>query len=119
VNYLEDLTVTTATLTKSEQETVDQVAAARGMGVSLREYAESNGINVHGLYRRSSRLRLKTEKAKVTRADPFVAVPITRKTEEKRSGIVCRVVHRSGAVIECHQWPSREWIGAVLGHVAT
>jgi hypothetical protein len=106
-------------LTAAEQRYLEHAEAARGEGVSLRQYYRAAGLSEASLYgvRRklirkgivAARYRRPDRGAK--KADPFVAVQMSTTS----SGPMCRLRHPSGWVIECTQWPETNWMAALLG----
>ena len=98
-------------LTEHEQCCLDHLQRARALGVSLREYADRQGLKVASLYQ--SKRQLKKKGALDERAagdEAFVAVSVVPST----SGTVLRLRHRAGWELACDEWPPVGWLLAVL-----
>ena len=107
-------------LTPAEQQYLEHVRAAQGEGISLLQYYRAKELSVYSLYNirrrlikkgvvRRERAAWSTTKRK---SDAFVAVHVTRAASG--AGVVCRVQHPSGWVIECASWPEPSWISSLL-----
>lgn len=115
--------MTTATMTDKQRRAIDAMEAARSQGLSLTEYARVQGLVVRELYdalaalRRRGVLPKSGRKARskfvAVRVAPLVAIapPATRRSDN--SGVLCRIVHARGHVIECTQWPPPNWVAAL------
>jgi hypothetical protein len=103
---------------------MEALEAAQGAGLSLSEYAKVHGLVVRELYDGIAALRKRGVLPKSPRAHKrvsrFVPVqvvssPVTMPSRvPPRSGMVCRLVHANGLVIECGEWPPAAWLAAVL-----
>jgi hypothetical protein len=117
--------MTTAKLTEKQRRGMEAFEAARKAGVPLSEYAKSQGLEARELYDAIARLRKggllpATERPHRDRR-AFVAVKVVRSAPRNmdaarvapRGGMVCRLVHAGGFVIECGEWPPPTWIAAL------
>jgi hypothetical protein len=109
------------TMTEKQRVAVEAQESARREGVSLVAYAKAKGLEIRELYDSLACLRRKGLLAKPTRktAARFVSVrvepaPDAAPTVRPSGGVLCRIVHRSGYVIECAQWPPPAWMSVVL-----
>jgi len=110
----------TAAMTQKQRAAVQALEAARGQGCSLSQYARKQGLDVqriyailHSLRQRGSLPRSASKPSRFVaiklRTDATTATPI----QPGGSGTVCRIVHGSGCVIECLQWPAPSWVKGV------
>ena len=120
--------MTTRKLTDVQRQAVAAVDAAQAAGVGLSSYARQNGLNVRqvhdavtGLRRRgilppSARARQRRRKSGFVRVKVMNVAPSRRATTAppQRGGLVCRLIHGSGLIIECGEWPPASWLSAVL-----
>jgi hypothetical protein len=118
--------MTTATLTEKQRRGLEALEAARRAGKTLSEYAKAHGLVVRELYDAVAGLRKRgvvpTTDRPRKRKSRFMAVQvlsaIARSPSVTRappqSGMVCRLVHVGGLVIECGEWPPPAWLSAVL-----
>ena len=118
--------MTTGKLTDVQRQAVAAVDAAQAAGVGLSSYARQNGLNVRqvhdavtGLRRRgilppSARARLRRRKSGFVRVKVVNASTGAAAGTVQRSGLVCRLIHGSGLIIECGEWPPASWLSAVL-----
>lgn len=108
-------------LTDKQRVALEAVEAAKAAGLGLNAYARTKGLNVrqiydamaglrrHGLVPPTSAPRLRRPK------DAFVAVDVVSgRPPHSRSGMVCRLIHPSGLVIECGEWPPTMWLSSVM-----
>ncbi|HTY50928.1 MAG TPA: hypothetical protein VMB48_14660 [Steroidobacteraceae bacterium] len=108
-------------LTDKQRVALEAVEAAKAAGLGLNAYAQANGLNVrqiydamaalrrHGVLAPTSTPRLRRRKA------AFVAVDVVSgQAPQSRAGMVCRLIHASGLVIECGEWPPARWLSAML-----
>lgn len=117
-------------LTPAERRYLDNAREAEKQGLSLADYYRSTGLSVYALY--NARRRLLRKGVVSSRRTPrpvakpapkpssFVAVRVVAESpaaEAPRSaaGMVCRLWHGSGWMIECESWPPVEWMKACLG----
>lgn len=114
-------------MTEKQRRAVEAVAAAERAGLSLQDYAQARGLAVRELYDaiaglrrrgvlpRSSRARVRKRHSsgflpvRVVAAAPMPAAS----PGSPRGGLVCRLVHASGFVLECGEWPPAPWLVAV------
>ncbi|MGH8229658.1 MAG: hypothetical protein ACREU3_17445 [Steroidobacteraceae bacterium] len=112
-------------LTPAEQRYLEHAREAEKQGLSLLDYYRSAGLSVYSLYNVRRRLLRKgvvssRRSARATgRRGAFVAVQVAqpRAAEEPRrspAGMVCRLWHGSGWVIECGSWPPAAWLRECL-----
>lgn len=108
----------TAEMTEKQRTAVEALQGARREGKSLNEYAKAHGLAIWELYNALACLRRKgllprSERSKKSR-DKFVAVQVVPERQvPSPNGMICRLVHRSGYVIECAQWPPPSWLAAL------
>ncbi len=115
--------MTTAAMTDKQRRALEAMQGAREQGCSLTEYAQARGLAVREIYDALAALRRKGElpKAKREAKSRFVSVRVeptsTAMIAVTRapgvSGVLCRIVHTSGCVIECLQWPAPGWVAAL------
>jgi len=117
----------TETLTEKQRVAVEALEAARQAGMTLRDYAKVQGLEVRPVYDAIAALRRRGALAGSDRPHKrrsksrFVAVrvtssstPVSEVARAARSGLVCRLVCAQGWVIECGEWPAPSWVSAVL-----
>lgn len=118
-------------LTKREQECLEHLRSAERLGVSLKEYAASFGVEANWLYTVKSRLVKKgalpgarrkpaaengAEDSPTQEPSPFVAVCIEDAAAPPTTSVpVLRLKHKLGHVLVFHAWPPVAWMAAVLG----
>lgn len=114
-------------MTAKQRRAVEALRAAQAAGVSLVGYARANGLAIRELYDGLAALRRRgalppasAPRRGVSRRarDRFLPVRIvssaTVATAPAPHGVaVCRLVHPSGMVLDCAQWPPVEWLSAV------
>lgn len=114
----------TATMTDKQQQAVAAMEAARSQGCSLTDYAKANGLDVRRIFAILAMLRRRglLPKSERKRRSPFVAVRVQATATSSAaipssvcsgSSAVCRIVRRSGEMIECLQWPPPNWVTAL------
>jgi len=117
--------------TKRERECLEHLRSAEGLDVSLKEYADSFGVDVNFLYNVKSRLMRKGVLARARRKpaagdgvedsparapSPFVAVRVEETAAPvAKPSPVLRLKHRRGHVLEFAQWPPVALLTALLG----
>jgi hypothetical protein len=117
--------LTTESLTVRQQQALEHLRKARERGSNLVEYCSAVGLEVKDLYMAKQQLvrkgvlprsLRKTEKPdKADKAGTFVPVRIVSPASMPMSPAVsCRLVHPSGWVIECGEFPPASWMAAVL-----
>lgn len=112
--------MTTAEMTEKQRAAMEALQSARREGKSLNEYAKAHGLAIWELYNALACLRRKgvlprSERSKKPRGK-FVAVQVVPERQvpsRSANGMICRLVHRSGYVIECAQWPPPSWLAAL------
>jgi hypothetical protein len=107
-------------LTEKQRTAMAAVEAARTAGLTLSAYCTAQGLNVREVYDAIAALRRsgvlpRAEKSRRHKGE-FVAVRVM-KTQQPSPGVtppgagmVCRLVHVSGLVIECGEWPPAVWL---------
>ena len=113
-------------LTEREQQYLEHVRRAKERGISLVEYCAELGVKPRALYstRRDMvrkgllpRVRpVKGERRRVTsKKSSFATVRVAARTPvSAEGGVVCRVRHPSGCLLELGHWPEAAWISKVL-----
>jgi hypothetical protein len=113
----------TASFTEKQGLAMEALEGARREGVALSHYAKARGLAIREVYdsiaclRRKGLLPKPRKKAKST----FVAVRVAgasapalaRAHSVIGSDVLCRIVCRGGALIECTQWPPPSWVAAL------
>ena len=114
----------TRVLTGKQRTAMGALKAAQAAGVGLSAYARAHGLNARQLHDSIVGLRRRgvlppTDRA---RKGGFVAVRVADTQPSTatmrlpaRSGMVCRVVHSGGLLIECAEWPPPAWVAALTG----
>jgi len=112
-------------LTLAEERFLERVQEAASEGVSLRDYYRAHGLSVAMLYKVRRRLVRKgllpplRQSAGTTEvAGKLVAVRVAQAMEEAQvavPGLVCRLHHPSGWLIECGEWPDPRWLAGLMG----
>ena len=125
-------------LTAGERRYLEHVERARNRGLVLSDYCRSIGLNPFALYSMRRQLRRKGKlppapaisvnkaqrRPQVRQPSALVAVRVaqpTVATVSEGTGMMCRLRHASGWVIECGSWPPAGWIAECLkgaGHAA-
>jgi hypothetical protein len=116
---------TTEALTEREQQALDHMSKAQELGVTLKEYAATFGLDVQKLYqlrkplvRKGALGPARRENKKEHTADkvsaflPVRVVPAVPTPES--TAVSFRLVHPDGWVLECDGLPPPSWIVAVL-----
>lgn len=119
-------------LTAGERRYLEHVRRARAKGLALSDYARSIGMNPYALYSMRRQMRRKgvlapatagsaaagkEEPASARRGREFVAVRVAQPHQSMvpvGSGMLCRLTHPSGWVIECGSWPPAQWLAECL-----
>ena len=111
-------------LTLAEQRLLERVQEAANEGVSLRDYYRAHGLSVTMLYKVRRRLVQKgllpplRQSAGTTEVPgKLVQVRVTEAMEAEVAvpGLVCRLHHPSGWLIECGEWPDPRWLAGLMG----
>jgi hypothetical protein len=116
---------TTEVLTEREQQALEHMRKAQELGVTLKEYAGSFGLDVKKLYQLRKPLvrkgalgpvrREAREARTADKASAFLPVRVVPATPTPGSPAVsCRLVHPSGWVLECDGLPPASWMAVVL-----
>jgi hypothetical protein len=111
----------TAPMTEKQRVAIEALEGARREGKSLSDYAKAHGLSIWALYNALACLRRKGVLPKAARKarSKFVAVrvapeqPAPMPQRAVVGGMICRIVHRDGYVIECGQWPPASWLAAL------
>ena len=117
--------MTTRKLTDMQRSALEAVEAARSAGLGLSVYARANGLNARQLHDAVTGLRKRgvlpptlTPRPRRPKA-AFVALKVENlPPATQRSGMVCRVIHHSGLVIECGEWPPAGWLSSMIAERA-
>lgn len=116
----------TMTLTEKQRRGMEAFEGARRAGMALSDYAKMHRLVVRELYDAIDGLRkrglLPVSERSHKRKQPFVAVKVVSSAARipelartgARGGMVCRLLHASGLVIECGEWPPPSWLSAVM-----
>lgn len=112
-------------LTLAEQRLLERVQEAASEGMSLRDYYRAHGLSVTMLYKVRRRLvqkgllpPLRQSAGTSEVAGKLVQVRLADAMEEAEvavPGLVCRVHHPSGWLIECGEWPDPRWLAGLMG----
>jgi len=112
-------------MTDKQRRGKEALEAAQRAGLSLSDYAQRHGLVVRELYDaiaglrargvlpRSPRAHQRASRFLPVRVVSAAAVPEAPRSTP-RGGMVCRLVHAGGWVIECGEWPAAAWLSAVL-----
>jgi hypothetical protein len=110
----------TAEMTEKQRRALEALQGAQREGKALSEYAKAHGLAIWELYNALACLRRKgvLPKAERTRnpRGKFLAVRVVPQRPipaPPSSGMICRLVHRDGYVIECAAWPPPSWLAAL------
>lgn len=122
-------------LTGGERRYLEHERRAREKGLALSQYCRSIGLSAYSLYSMRRQMR---EKGILVPAEPatkrsagaaqgqpagatavarrFVAVRVGEPAAAPSSpaGMVCRLRHASGWLIECGAWPPASWLGEIM-----
>jgi hypothetical protein len=118
-------------LTEGEGRYLEHVRRARSQGMGLSQYCRSVGLNPFSLYSMRRQMRRKgilppaqqravAVGAKEPRGSSaparFVAVRVVEPAVPAAgaTGLVCRLRHPSGWMIECGSWPDSSWVSALV-----
>lgn len=105
-------------LTEKQRTAMAAAEAARTAGLTLIAYCRAQGLNVREVYDAIAALRRsgvmpRAQKSR-RRKGEFVAVRVVKTQPSPAmtsgAGMVCRLVHASGLVVECGQWPPAVWL---------
>lgn len=109
-----------AEITEKQRRAMETIEGAPREGLTLSGYARAHGVELRELYDSIAALRRKgllPMPAKRKSRNRFVALRVTQQdtstTSERTSTPVCQVVHPSGCVVECWQWPPSSWLATV------
>jgi predicted transcriptional regulator len=101
-------------LTDKQRSALEALRAAQAAGQGLCAYARAHGLNARQLHDAVAQLRRRGVLPPVQRAgqtpSAFVAVRVVDTPPTPRTGMICRVLHASGLVIECGEWPPAGWL---------
>jgi hypothetical protein len=117
-------------LTPREQQYLAHVRRAQERGISLDGYCKELGLNPRALYSTRRDMvhkgllpRVRAPKGEPEKRDrtkkssgKFAAVRVAtpRLPARTESGVLCRVRHPSGCVLELGEWPEAAWMSKVL-----
>jgi hypothetical protein len=111
-----------ARVTEKQRLAIEALEGARREGVALSKYARARGLAIREVYDSIACLRRKglvprptpTRKSKSTfvavRVAGLSAPALARAHSVSGSDVLCRIVCRGGALIECTQWPPPSWV---------
>jgi len=113
--------MTAVVMTQKQRAAVEALEAARTHGWSLRQHARTHGLEVQQIYATLSEMRKQGLLAKSGRERPsaFIAVKVQPRSVSipeslaGNTGVLCRITHASGYVIECLHWPPPGWLAAL------
>jgi len=108
-------------LTDKQRAALAALQGARAAGMGLSAYARVNGLNARQLHDSVAALRRRGVLPPTDRPRPrkgaFVAVRVVNTPPSSpmlpsspRTGMVCRLIHASGLLIECGEWPPAAWL---------
>ena len=112
-------------LTPMQRTAMDALQAARTSGLGISAYAKAHGLNARQVHDSIAALRRRgvlppTDRPRRRKA-AFVAVRVVNVTRSSptstsppRSGMVCRLVHANGLVLECGDWPPAAWLMTLM-----
>ncbi len=117
---------TTVPLTEREQQALEHMRKAQELGVTLKDYAARNGLDVQMLYQLRKPLvrkgalgpvrRVSKEATPAEKTSAFLPVRVVSVTPRPSSGTMAvRLVHPSGWVLECDGLPPPSWVTEVMG----
>jgi hypothetical protein len=113
-------------LTDRERECVKHIRQARERGMSFAEYCRSAGLKPnewhgvrHGMVKKKLLPPGPGAKAKSVRSrrKPVGFIPVRVESSGGTGpsiGMLCRVRHPSGWIIECASWPELNWMRGLL-----
>jgi hypothetical protein len=118
-------------LTEKEQTCHEYIKQAEELGVSFAEFCRSFDLNVHTWYSIRKGLVRKgviAGRGQAEDAEPEKPAKEVKDVKEVKSafaevriappaattGVMCRIRHPSGWVIECAKWPDGAWLSALL-----
>ena len=113
-------------LTDRERECVKHIRQARERGMSFAEYCRSAGLKAnewhgvrHGMVKKNLLPPGPGAKRKSARSPrkPVGFIPVRVESSGGAGpsiGMLCRVRHPSGCIIECASWPELNWMRGLL-----
>jgi hypothetical protein len=106
-------------MTAKQRVAAEALQAARAAGVGLTEYARSRGLNARQVHDAVAALRRRGALPPTDRPRPgkarFIPVRVAdAPPSAPRTGLMCRVIHPDGLMIECGQWPPATWLLSLL-----
>jgi hypothetical protein len=113
-------------LTDRERECVKHIGQARERGMSFAEYCRSAGLKAnewHGVRHGMVKKKLlppgpgTRSKSVPSRRKPARFIPVRVEPSSGTGssiGMLCRVRHPSGCIIECVSWPELTWMRGLL-----
>lgn len=121
-------------LTAGERRFLEHARRAQRERLPLSKYCRANGLSPYALYSMRRQLREKgilapkstpsaapEQAAAGPLANRFVAVRVAEAQQgapESPAGMVCRVRHASGWLIECGAWPPSSWLREIVREVS-
>ena len=84
------------------------------MTTTLGDHLAAQGVGATGLYSRGARVskRVAPIPATSTADEPTEFVPV--RIEPAPRGLLCRITHGDGPVVEFIEWPEAAWLAALL-----
>lgn len=120
------LEVSNDKLTDRERECLKHIRQARERGMSFAEYCRSAGLKAnewHGVRHGMVKKKLlppgpgAKPKSAPSRRKPARFIPVRVESSSSTGssiGMLCRVRHPSGCIIECASWPELNWMRGLL-----
>lgn len=113
--------MTARVMTQRQRAAVEALETARSQGCSLTQYARTHGLKVQSIYVTLSELRKQGLLPKSGRKLPskFLAVKVQPRSVPTPgplmggAGVLCRIAHARGYLIECLHWPPPSWLAAL------
>jgi hypothetical protein len=112
---------TQSELTGPEQQYLEHLGVAQSRGMTLAQYCRAQGLRPQSLYGISHRLARKgflghreQGAKKPVPAGKFLAVRVAAAAAPAPAGMVCRLRHPNGWVVECANWPQASWMSQLV-----
>lgn len=107
-------------LTDKQRMAIAAAQAASAAGLTRSAYSRAQGLNGREVYDAIAALRRsgvlpQADKSRLHKG-AFVAVHVVNTAQPSpamtppRTGMVCRLIHAGGLVIECGEWPPAAWL---------
>jgi len=96
-------------MTELQRRSLEHFERSRREGLSIKAYALAHGIPAQQIYDAVARLRRRGALPdRASTSGKFLAVKIA--PPPISTAVVCRMLMPGGLVIECLQWPPRNWL---------